>query len=83
MDHQIHLVPQVQPTCSFQLPFWILAYEISNSVFLLILSNMRHYSDPRTDQELTLEYRDHAGTFKLEKGFNMFEKPFSNLKVPA
>ena len=37
--------------------------------------NMRHYSDPRTDEELRLEYRDVAGMFKCEQGFTFTSKP--------
>ena len=36
------------------------------SVILWILSNVRHYWDPKTDEELHLEYKNHAGTFKSE-----------------
>ena len=41
---------------------------------------MKHYSDPRTDEELCLEYKDHAGTFKSDQGFSNTLKPITEAR---
>ena len=40
---------------------------------------MKHYSDPRTDEELRLSYKETAGTFKHEQGFTFVIQTYVRL----
>ena len=75
IDREIHLVPSTKHVLQFGGHFGYLHTKFKICYIYAFYVNMKHYSDPRTDEELRLEYRDVAGTFKSEQGFSITSKP--------
>ena len=74
IDREIYLVPSTKHVLHFGRHFGYLHTKFKNIFIYAIYATMRHYSDPRTDEELRIEYRDVAGTFKSEQGFTFTSK---------